>query len=105
MIHQLKLTLFIELRKERELGIGGAAFDQAAARVVTDTTNHRGANAGRANHRVGVLPKGRQQLFEAVKGAPGKHQRLLRIADRDAGIEPERVNNHDLTVVILAVRR
>ena len=39
-------------------GVKAAALDQAASRVITNTANHRGADAGRANYRMWVFAKG-----------------------------------------------
>ena len=63
MIDQLELALLVELCKERQLGVGRAALYQTATRVVTDTTDHRGTNAGRADNRVRVFTKGREHFL------------------------------------------
>ena len=80
MIHQLEFSLLTQLRIQRQLGVSGATLDQATAGVVADPAHHGGANTGRANHRVGVFAKGREQFFESVKRAASEHQRLLRVA-------------------------
>ena len=80
MIHQLEFSLLTQLRIQRQLGVSGATLDQATAGVVADPAHHGGANTRRANHRVGVFAKGREQFFESVKRAASEHQRLLRVA-------------------------
>lgn len=52
VVHQRQLAVFVNTGKQGHLGIGGAALHQRAARVIADPTDHRGANAGGADHRV-----------------------------------------------------
>ena len=46
VIDELEPAIGIDLRVERELGIGGSAADQRAAGIVADAADDRGADAG-----------------------------------------------------------
>ena len=104
MIHQLKLTLLGEPGIKGQLGISRPPLHQTPARVIADTTNDRGTDTGRTDHRVGVLAEWRQHLLESIQRATSVYQGLLRIAQGQAGIEFEGADNHDLTIVVVPIR-
>ena len=52
---------------------------------------------------MGVLAEGLEHLFQPVQRAAGKDQRLLGVTQRHTGIEFERADDDDLTIVVVAV--
>ena len=103
MIHQLELTLLSQARKQRQLGVSRASLNQTAPRVITNPPHYRGTDTRRANDRVRILVIRVQHFLKSIKRTPRKHQRLLGITKWHAGIEFKGADNHDLSIVFIAI--
>ena len=71
-----------DLGVEAHLGIGGPALDQRAARVVADAAEHRGADAGGADHRMRLAAERAQRLLQRVEGGAGQADDLAAAVDQ-----------------------
>ena len=92
-------------RIERHLGVGRPALDERAARVVADAAEHRGADAGRADHRMRLAPERPQRLLKRVEGGAGQADHLPPAVDQVDAPEPPQADEHDLAVVVVPPRR
>ncbi|MNT22908.1 hypothetical protein D3C72_1583100 [compost metagenome] len=72
MVDQLQFALCINLRIQRQLGVGRATAHQRATGVVADAAQHRGADARRADHRVRLAAEGCQRLLQLVQRRAGQ---------------------------------
>ena len=103
VIDQLQRAVILHLRVERQFGIGRAAAYQGAAGVVADAAEHRGADAGRADHRMRLAIQRRQRLLQAIQGGAGQTDYLLAIVDQLHAGDAQGADQHDLTVVVFAI--
>lgn len=104
MVDQLQLALRIDLRIQRQLGVGRATSHQRATGVVADAAQHRGTDAGRADHRMRFATQRGQRLLQAVQRGTGQAQHLAAFVQQlDAG-QAQRVDQHDRPAIVIAVR-
>ena len=105
MVHQRQLAVFVNTGKQRHLGVGRPALHQRAAGVVADPTDHRGANTGGANHRVRLAAQRLKRFFQGVERRAGEREHLLAFIQQVQLVEAQGADNHDIAIVIVAVRR
>ena len=105
MVNQRQLAVFIDTGKQRHLRVGRAALHQRAAGVIADPTDHRGANARRADHRVRFATQRLKRLFQRVERGAGEGEYLFALVQQVQFVEAQGADNHDVTIVIVAVRR
>ena len=91
-----------DLGVEAHLGVGRPALDQRAARVVADAAEHRGADAGGADHRMRLAPERAQRLLQRVEGGAGQADDLAAAVDQVDALEAAQADEDDLAVVVVA---
>ena len=82
VIDQSQAAIGLDLGVEGQLGVRGAATHQGTARVVANAAEHRGADAGGANHRMRLPAQRRQRLLQPVQGGAGQADGLLALVDQ-----------------------
>ncbi len=103
MVDQAQAAVGADRAVERKLGEGRAALDQRAARIVADPADHRGAEAGGADHRMRLAPQRQQDALQRVeRGARQAHHLRTVPHDMHAG-QPAGADDHDPAGIIVAV--
>ena len=91
-----------DLGVEAHLGIGRPTVDQRAARVVADAAEHRGTDAGGADHRMRLAAERTQRLLQRVEGGAGQADDLAAAVDQVDAREAAQADEDDLAVVVVA---
>ena len=105
VVDQRHRAVGADLGMQAKLGIGRAAADQRAARIVADPPQYRGADAGGPDHRMGLAPQRAQALLQLVQGRAGQADHLRTALDQMHRLQAQGADQHDLAVVIVAPGR
>ena len=103
VIDQLDFPAFVDTGEERQASECGTALDKRASGIVADAAHNRRANAGRAYDRMGFSPQGAQKAFELAQCRSGQADDLAAILDQMHRRDPQRADDDDVPVVVVAV--
>ena len=105
VVNQREAAIGLHLRIERQFGVGRATAYQGPAGVITHTAEHRGADAGGANHRMRLAAQRRQLPFQPIQRGAGQTHHLLALINQLHAIQPPSADQYDVTLVVVAIRR
>ncbi len=105
MIDEAQSARRIDPRKCRHFRIGRAALHQRTTGVVADPAEYRRADTARADHGMWLAAERFQHFLQLIERCPRKADDLLAVVDDIHLLHAGRADDHDVAIVVVAVRR